>query len=152
MVSSTYITLHGDTQNIEAWHFRDHQRVAAGRRRGHAAAPRSDALITGRHTYGGMAPSSMAGTDEFADQMNAIRKCVVSFTPTDPVWPNTVVLSGDDVVEQIRRIKRCMVICLGPDCSTEHEAARGRADERRVREWASGRARGRLLQVGQMTE
>jgi dihydrofolate reductase len=104
IVNATYMTLDGDITNMKDWHwptFKD-EAIAAAQKQLYG----SDALIMGRETYDGFfsAWPGRAG-DEFADRMNGIRKYVVSSTLTDPEWTNTSVISGDDVVEQIRRVK-----------------------------------------------
>jgi dihydrofolate reductase len=69
----------------------------------------ADALLFGRRTWVGMAAAwpGRAG-DPFADQMNAIKKYVVSstLTPEDAQrWNNTTLLSGDDAVAQIAALR-----------------------------------------------
>ena len=73
---------------------------------------RSDALLFGRRTWDVVAAEwpTHAG-DPFADQMNAIRKYVVSRTlsaqETSSRWNNTVVLGGDgDAIEAIRSLRK----------------------------------------------
>jgi dihydrofolate reductase len=71
---------------------------------------RTDALLFGRRTWDGMAAAwpDRAG-DEYADQMNAIRKYVVSRTlSADEVssrWNNTTLLAGDDGIAAVRRLR-----------------------------------------------
>jgi dihydrofolate reductase len=105
IVNSTYMTLDGDMWNMKDWHF-DYVGEQA-KRAGHDLLFGSDALIMGRVTYDGFAPSwsSRAGTDEFADRMNSIDKYVVSSTLTDPEWTNTSVIRSD-VAAEIRRLKQ----------------------------------------------
>jgi dihydrofolate reductase len=68
------------------------------------------ALLFGRRTWDVMASAwpGRAG-DPFADQMNAIKKYVVSKTLTDDEassrWNNTTLLGGDDALDQIRGLK-----------------------------------------------
>jgi dihydrofolate reductase len=70
---------------------------------------RTDALLFGRRTWDGMAAAwpDRAG-DEYADQMNAIPKYVVSRTVTaeeaSSRWNNTTLLGGD-AIEAVRRLK-----------------------------------------------
>jgi dihydrofolate reductase len=104
IVSSTYMSLDGDIENMQAWHFEyfgDEATRTAERLLGAA-----DALLMGRLTYEGFAEAwtGRAGQDDFADRMNAIPKYVVSTTLQDPTWNNTTVLSGD-VVTEIRKVK-----------------------------------------------
>jgi len=104
IINATYMTLDGDISNMGDWHFDyfgdEAMKAATDQLAG------SDALIMGRKTYEGFAAAwpERAGTDDFADQMNAIKKYVVSSTLTDPSWTNTTVISGD-VVAQVKEIK-----------------------------------------------
>src|SRR3954463_5191687 len=65
---------------------------------------KAEALLYGRRTWQGMAAAwpGRAG-DPFADQMNAIKKYVVSRTLTedDLTWNNTELLSGDDAAGRV---------------------------------------------------
>ena len=67
-----------------------------------------EALLFGRRTWQGMAGAwpDRAG-DPFADQMNAIKKYVVSRTLTenDLSWNNTTLLSGDRAVADIAALR-----------------------------------------------
>jgi dihydrofolate reductase len=104
IVSSTYMSLDGDIENMQAWHFEyfgDEATRTAGRLLGAA-----DALLMGRLTYEGFAEvwPGRAGQDDFADRMNAMPKYVVSTTLQDPTWSNTTVLSGD-VAAGVRKLK-----------------------------------------------
>jgi len=69
----------------------------------------ADALLFGRRTWQGMAAAwpERAG-DPYADQMNAIKKYVVSGTLTqaDLTWNNTALLSPDDPVADIAALRR----------------------------------------------
>lgn len=70
----------------------------------------SEALLFGRRTWATMASAwpDRAG-DPFADRMNAIPKYVVSRTLTADEaasgWNNTRLISGDDVIGDIRRLR-----------------------------------------------
>ena len=68
----------------------------------------TDALLFGRTTWQHMAEAwpGRAG-DPFADQMNAIRKYVVSrtLTPEQVTWTNSTLIPGDDAVDAVRRLK-----------------------------------------------
>jgi len=67
-----------------------------------------EALLFGRRTWQGMAAAwpGRAG-DPYADQMNAIKKYVVSRTLTenDLSWNNTTLLSGDRAVADIAALR-----------------------------------------------
>ena len=68
----------------------------------------AEALVFGRRTWQGMAAAwpERAG-DPYADQMNAIKKYVVSrtLTETDLSWNNTTLLSGDRAVADIAGLR-----------------------------------------------
>ncbi len=69
---------------------------------------KTDALLFGRRTWQGMAAAwpERAG-DPYADQMNAIRKYVVSRTLTedDLTWNNTTLVPGDDAVAEVAALR-----------------------------------------------
>jgi dihydrofolate reductase len=104
IVNATYMTLDGDIQNMQDWHFEyfgeDATKTAADQ------LMSSDALIMGRKTYDGFSVAwpERAGADEFSDRMNSMQKYVVSSTLQDPTWTNTAVISGD-VVAQVQKLK-----------------------------------------------
>ena len=64
----------------------------------------AEAQLLGRRSYEEFAKHWPSATDPFADKLNADTKYVVSNTLTDPMWQNTVVLSGD-AVEQVRTLR-----------------------------------------------
>ena len=68
----------------------------------------ADALLFGRRTWQGMAAAwpERAG-DPYADQMNAIRKYVVSrtLTPDDLTWNNTSLLTGEGAVDDVAALR-----------------------------------------------
>jgi dihydrofolate reductase len=68
----------------------------------------SDAMLLGRKTYDGFAAAWPKMTDEagFADRMNTMPKYVVSSTLRDPEWAGSVVVSGDDLVAEVGRLKQ----------------------------------------------
>jgi dihydrofolate reductase len=102
IVNSTYITLDGDIQNMQDWHFEfwgeDAERAAT------EIMESADALIMGRKTYEGFAQAWPSRKGGGAETMNSLPKYVVSTTLTDPTWNNTTVIS-DDVVEEVRKLK-----------------------------------------------
>jgi dihydrofolate reductase len=68
----------------------------------------AEALLFGRRTWQGMAAAwpERAG-DPYADQMNAIRKYVVSRTLTedDLTWNNSVLIPGDGAVAEVASLR-----------------------------------------------
>src|ERR687888_1455003 len=68
----------------------------------------AEALLFGRRTWQGMAAAwpGRAG-DPYADQMNAIKKYVVSRTLTegDLTWNNTTLLPGDRAIGEIGELR-----------------------------------------------
>ncbi|GAB2995971.1 dihydrofolate reductase family protein [Amycolatopsis acidiphila] len=105
IINSTYITLDGVIQQPQDWPSND---IAPDENAGAIQTDlllACDAMLMGRATYEGMAPAWMARSgDPFSDQINSMRKYVVSATLRDPEWPNTTVVDGA-VVDEIRRLK-----------------------------------------------
>jgi dihydrofolate reductase len=106
IVNATYMTLDGDTENMQDWHFDyfglEARRVAAGQ------LLLSQALIMGRKTYDGFSQAwpELGDADEFSNRMNTIKKYVASTMLTDPSWQNsTVIGSSGDLVAEIRALK-----------------------------------------------
>jgi dihydrofolate reductase len=68
----------------------------------------AEALLFGRRTWQGMAAAwpDRAG-DPYADQMNAIKKYVASRTLAqhDAAWQNTTVLSADNAISDIAKLR-----------------------------------------------
>src|SRR3954447_9933893 len=68
----------------------------------------AEALLFGRRTWQGMAAAwpGRAG-DPYADEMNAIRKYVVSSTLTqaDLTWNNSTLLSADTAIEKVAALR-----------------------------------------------
>jgi dihydrofolate reductase len=65
---------------------------------------RIDALLIGRRTDEWFAPRWSERPGEWADELNALPKYVVSSTVDEPQWTNAKVLGGD-VVEQVQKLK-----------------------------------------------
>jgi dihydrofolate reductase len=105
IINSTYVSLDGDQQTLDQWHFdywSDELAAYAERLLGS-----SDALLMGRGTYEGFEPAwtSRAGQDAFADRMNEIPKYVVSSTLKDPTWNNTTVIDPAKAVAALTTLK-----------------------------------------------
>jgi dihydrofolate reductase len=66
----------------------------------------SEALLLGRVTYEGFAEAWPSREGEFADLFNSMPKYVVSSTLTQPEWTNSTVLQGDDLVEEVSKLKQ----------------------------------------------
>ena len=135
IVNATYMTLDGDIQNMQDWHF-DYLGAEA-RRAAVGQLYLSQALIMGRKTYEGFAEAwpAQAGTNEFADRMNSIKKYVVSSTLKDPSWTNTAVLGETgDVLAEIRALKEQPgdILQYGYGDVTRLLVANGLLDELRI--------------------
>ena len=65
----------------------------------------SDALLLGRVTYEGFAAAWPSREGEFADKFNNMPKYVVSDTLSDPEWNNSHVIAGNDVVDEVKKLK-----------------------------------------------
>jgi dihydrofolate reductase len=66
----------------------------------------SAALLLGRVTYEGFAEAWPSREGEFADMFNSMPKYVVSSTLTAPEWTNSTVIRGDDLVEEVSKLKQ----------------------------------------------
>ena len=106
IVNSTYLSLDGDQENLDQWHFDYWSDDLAAY--AHDLLFSSDALLMGRLTYEGFAPAwtSRAGQDDFADRMNDIKKYVVSSTLDQADWNNTTVIHPKNAVDEISRLKQ----------------------------------------------
>lgn len=97
----------------------------------------ADALLLGRVTYEGMAEAWPGrGGDPFADHVNAIAKYVVASQPVDAAaWDPTVVIAGDDLLDEVSRLKRAEggdIVIWGTGQLTDALAAAGLLDEYRI--------------------
>jgi dihydrofolate reductase len=73
----------------------------------HRQAAQSDALLFGRRTFEDMRgywPQQSDDATGITDELNNVRKYVVSSTMNEPNWQNTLVISGN-VVDQVRALK-----------------------------------------------
>ena len=70
-----------------------------------AEAVGAEALLLGRVTYEELAALWPSRDGELADNLNGLRKYVVSSTLEDPEWSNSTVLEGD-VIEEVSRLRR----------------------------------------------
>jgi dihydrofolate reductase len=135
IVNATYMTLDGDTENMQDWHFDyfglEARRVAASQ------LMLSDALIMGRKTYDNFADAwpHRGEDDPFAQTMNTIRKYVASTTLTDPKWTNSTVIGGSgDLVAEVRALKEQPgdILQYGYGPVTRQLMANGLVDELRI--------------------
>jgi dihydrofolate reductase len=65
----------------------------------------TDALLLGRVTYEGFAAAWPERKGEFADKFNQMPKYVVSSTLSDPEWSNSTVIDGDDLAEEVGKLR-----------------------------------------------
>jgi dihydrofolate reductase len=105
IVNATYMSLDGVVQRLWEWTF-DYRSDDVAEAI-HDQLFNADALIMGRHTYDSFIQFWPTATDEtgLADRMNSIPKYVLSHGMDQPTWNNTTVLTGDDVIDQIRDLK-----------------------------------------------
>ena len=66
----------------------------------------TEALLLGRRSDEWFATRWSSRTGEWADRLNSLPKYVVSSTSEDPGWSNSTVLTGDDVVAEISKLKQ----------------------------------------------
>ena len=103
IVSSTFISLDGVINHMEAWHFDfiddESDALAIQQLRD------SDAMLMGRHTYEIYASAWPGREGDYADRINAMPKYVASTTLQSPEWANTTVLDGD-LAEAVAKLKQ----------------------------------------------
>ncbi|RCG21926.1 dihydrofolate reductase [Sphaerisporangium album] len=98
----------------------------------------ADALLFGRRTWNGMAEAwpGRAG-DPFADQMNSVKKYVVSDTLGDDelTWNNTTRIPGGEAVDRIRELHKADggdLVVMGSPTLARTLLSEGLADELRL--------------------
>lgn len=135
LINFTHATLDGFIDNPHEWSlpFSDEESQAYGLRM-HLAA---DALLLGRRTYEGMAQAwPDMGGNRFGDHINSITKYVVASQPVDTTkWSPTVVIVGNDLLDEVRRLKQADggdIIIWGTGQLTDALAAAGLLDEYRI--------------------
>ena len=106
VVASEFVSLDGVVESPEKWHFpyfNDQMGDAIG-----AAMASSDAMLMGRVLYEEWAafwPNQDPDENPVAARMNGVRKYVVSTTLEEPLeWQNSTLI-GDNVAEEISRLK-----------------------------------------------
>ena len=106
VVASEFVSLDGVVESPDKWHFpyfNDQMEDAIG-----AAMAASDAMLMGRVLYEEWAafwPNQDPNENPVAAQMNGVRKYVVSTTLEEPLeWQNSILI-GDNVAEEISRLK-----------------------------------------------
>ena len=106
VVASEFVSLDGVVESPDKWHFpyfNDQMGEAIG-----AAMAASDAMLMGRVLYEEWAafwPNQDPDENPVAARMNGVRKYVVSTTLEEPLeWQNSTLI-GDNVAEEISRLK-----------------------------------------------
>jgi len=106
VVASEFVSLDGVVESPDKWHFpyfNDQMEDAIG-----AAMAASDAMLMGRVLYEEWAafwPNQDPNENPVAARMNGVRKYVVSTTLEEPLeWQNSILI-GDNVAEEISRLK-----------------------------------------------
>lgn len=107
IIVSVNMSLDGDTDHMEEWHFQYFQEEAQKIAQEQLFA--SDALLLGRETYESFAevwPGMVEQAGEFGVRMNALPHYVVSTTLTEEkaTWQPTTIIR-DDVVEAVAALK-----------------------------------------------
>jgi dihydrofolate reductase len=103
IVAGLFTSLDGVVESPEKWtgpYFNDQVGQAVG-----ALMASNDTLLLGRVTYEGFASAFGGESGGMADQMNGIRKFVVSGTLPGADWQNSTLISGN-VAEEIARLKQ----------------------------------------------
>jgi dihydrofolate reductase len=106
VVAAEFLSLDGVMESPDQWHFpyfNDEMGEAIG-----AGFAASDAMLMGRILYEEWAafwPNQDPEENPVAEQMNGVRKYVVSTTLQGPLEWNNTTLIGENVAEQISEIK-----------------------------------------------
>ena len=103
IINSTFVSLDGIINHMEAWHFEYSDDEAEQIATEQILA--ADAMLMGRHTYEVYASSWGISEGTYADRINSMPKYVVSTTLEKADWANTKVLAGD-LVEEVSRLKQ----------------------------------------------
>ena len=106
VIASEFVSLDGVMESPEKWHFpyfNDEMGQAIG-----SAMAEADAMLMGRVLYEEWAafwPNQDPDENPVAARMNGVRKYVVSTTLQEPLeWQNSTLI-GDNVAEEISRLK-----------------------------------------------
>jgi dihydrofolate reductase len=97
IINSTFVSIDGVINHMEAWHFDYIDDETAQITLEQITA--SDAMLMGRHTYEVYAEAWPQRDGAYPDKINSIRKYVASTTLEKADWNNTTVLDGDLVAE-----------------------------------------------------
>jgi dihydrofolate reductase len=139
IINFTHATLDGHIDNPQDWWlpYVDDE-VQDYELQMHLAA---DALLLGRVTFEGMAQAWPAmGDDPFAgpfvDHVNSMTHYVVASRPVETtLWDPTVVIAGDDLVDEVSRLKQAdgdSILIWGTGRLTDALVAAGLLDEYRI--------------------
>ncbi|MBM7789319.1 dihydrofolate reductase family protein [Tenggerimyces flavus] len=102
VVNSTFISLDGVINKMEAWHFDYISDETSEITLDQLKA--ADAMLMGRTTYEIYAGAWPNRDGDYPELINAVPKYVASTTLKDPEWNNTTVIDGD-VVEFVRKLR-----------------------------------------------
>lgn len=107
IIASFNMSLDGDTDHMEEWHFQYFRKDAEDFARDQLFA--CDALLMGRRTYEGFAqawPDMEEETGEFGVRMNNLPHYVVSATLAEDkaTWNNTTIIR-DNVLDEVAKLK-----------------------------------------------
>lgn len=103
IVNSTFISLDGIINHMDAWHFayiNDEQNEIAMEQ-----LNSGDSLLMGRKTYDVYAPAWSSRDNEMANRINSMKKYVASSTLEEADWNNSTVIKGD-LVEEVTKLKK----------------------------------------------
>ncbi|MFT3833619.1 MAG: dihydrofolate reductase family protein [Micropruina sp.] len=107
LVITQNVTADGAVEMLDDWFDpgdQDPELAAETRRQDESC----DAVLLGRQTFEdfrGYWPQQTDDTTGVADQLNRVRKYVITTTLTEPGWQNTTLLAGDPI-EEVRRLKQ----------------------------------------------
>ena len=132
LIVTEFVTLDGVMEAPEQWVFEFHTDETARLKLDEML--HADALVLGKNTYDIFASSWPSMSGELADQMNGIRKHVISTTTTELAWHNSQAITGDPVaaVSALKNQHGADILVAGSASVVQALAEHGLIDEYRL--------------------
>jgi dihydrofolate reductase len=132
LIVTEFVTLDGVMEAPEQWVFEFHTDETARLKLDEML--HADALVLGKNTYDIFASSWPSMSGELADQMNGIRKHVISTTPTELAWHNSQAITGDPVaaVSALKNARGADILVAGSASVVETLTRHRLVDEYRL--------------------
>jgi dihydrofolate reductase len=132
LIVTEFVTLDGVIEAPERWVFDFHTDETAKLKLDEML--HADALVLGKKTYDIFASSWPSMSGELADQMNGIRKYVISTTAADLAWHNSQAITTDPVaaVAALKNQHGADILVAGSASVVQALAEHGLVDEYRL--------------------